>query len=102
MPRSCSAGWSGQEVAGELFHNETVVGKVVVEGLNDVVAIAPGVRIKVIFVHAGGVGVAGDVEPMTSPAFAIVRRGKQAVDDLGVGVWGMVGQEGADLLRRRG
>ena len=78
-----------QLVAGDLFLDEAVVGLVGVEGLDDVVAIAPGVGARLVGLEAVGLGVAGEVEPVAAPALAVVRRGEQAVDELleGVGRW---------------
>jgi hypothetical protein len=68
-------------VAGELLPDEAVVGEVVVEGADDVVA---------------------DVEPVLGPAFAETGRGEEAVDDFFVGVWAGVGEEGVALGGGRG
>jgi hypothetical protein len=48
-------------------------------------------------VEAVRVGVAGEIEPAERHAFAIVRRGEQAVHLLLVGIGGFVGEEGGDL-----
>ena len=45
--------------------------------------------------------VAGDVEPVSSPAFAITRRREQPIDELGVGVRTLVGQKGLGFGRLR-
>ena len=87
----------GEEVAGELLDEELVVGFVVVEGADDVVAVAPGVAVGDVFVHAVGVGVAGDVEPVAGPARAVLGRGEEAVDEVAEGVGGVVGEEGGDF-----
>ena len=59
-------------VGGELQAEELVVGQVVVEGLHHPVAVSVSVRIAAFFLEdvALRVGVAGDVEPVTAPAFA--------------------------------
>ncbi|MCX6606969.1 MAG: hypothetical protein NTV52_25770 [Acidobacteria bacterium] len=85
-------------VAGELFLEEPVEGFVGVEGVNDVVAIAEGVvAVAVVFV-AAGVGIADDVEPMAGPAFAVVGRGEELVDEAGPGVGAGIVDEGGDLI----
>jgi hypothetical protein len=68
-------------VARDLFEDEAVVRLVFVEAANDVIAITPGVRSFVIVRASGGVGVARDIQPVPSPAFAITRRLKQSLDD---------------------
>ena len=81
-------------VAGNLFADEAVVGFVVVERLNHIVAIAPDVGANFVGLEAVGVGVAGYVEPFAAPAFTVVGRGEQAIDDFREGVGGVIGQEG--------
>ena len=67
-------------VTGDLFANELVVGFVVVEGANDVVAVAPGVAAFEVVGETGGVGVANDVEPVAGHAFAVVGGGEEGFD----------------------
>ena len=72
-----------QPVGGELFANELVVRQIVVERLDDVVAIGPGVGIERSLLASPvelplGVGVARHIEPVTAPAFAVVRRREQS------------------------
>ena len=69
-----------ENIAGELLTHEFVVRHVVVEGLDDVIAIAPGMGITMVFIAAGGIGVAHDVEPVAAPAFAITGGCQEAVD----------------------
>ncbi len=71
-----------QLVAGELLFHELVVGLVVVEGGDDVVAIAPGVGARAVGVVAVAIGIAREVEPAAAPALAVLRRGEQAIDEL--------------------
>ena len=105
MAISCSSRSSrrggGQQVAGDLLADELVVRLVVVERVDDVVAIAPGVRVGEVPRRAGRLAVAGDVEPVPAPAFAERGRGEQPVDDLLEGVGRRVVDEGVDLLGRR-
>ena len=93
-------GGGGEEVAGDLFADELVVGEVAVEGVDDVVAVAPGIAEGDVFIEAVGVGVAGDIEPVAAPAFAVVRGIQEAVDDAGEGVGRVVGEEGGDVVGR--
>jgi hypothetical protein len=73
----------GKLIAGDLGFHENVVGHVVLNGLNHPIAIAEGGRIGVVALRVEPVvGVAGDIQPETSPALAIARRGEQAIDDL--------------------
>ena len=68
-------------IAGDLVADELVVGQVGVEGLDDVVAVRPGIGSLGVDLKAMGVGVAHDIEPVLGPAFAMVRRGEQAVNE---------------------
>ena len=61
----------GDFVAGDLLADEAVVGLVRLEGMDDVVAVAPGVGALEIEFEAVGIGVANDVEPFGGPAFAV-------------------------------
>ena len=75
-----------QLIGGELFADELVERFVVVERANHVIAVGigkgsdPGVA---VHQHAIlGVGIAGDVEPVAAPAFAVPWRGEQVTDEL--------------------
>ena len=89
----------GEAVGGELVEDELVVGQVGVEGGDDPIAIGvgPGVALGGVDGVVDGVGVAGEVEPVAAPAFAVVGGGEEAVDEFGVGVGGRVGGEGFDF-----
>ena len=58
----------GQQIAGQLLHDETVIGQVAVEGVDDPIAIGPD-EARLIFLIAVAVGVAGRVKPLPAPAF---------------------------------
>ena len=66
-----------------------------------VIAIAPGVGIGEVVVHAVGVGVADDVQPVPAPALAVSRRREQPVDDALERLRRIVAQERVDLFERR-
>ena len=87
----------GDFVACQLFANKTVVGLVGIEGVDDVVAVAPGMGSFFIQFEAVGVGITDDVEPFQSPAFTIGRGGHQAIDKLFVSIGGLILQERADF-----
>ena len=72
-------------IPGDLFANEQVVRFVAVERVDDVVAVTPRVRRVGIALVAGGVGVAGKVEPVTPPAFAVAGVVEQLIDQTLVG-----------------
>ena len=60
-------------VARDLFLDEAVVGLVVVVGLDDVIAVAPGGRAEVVDAEAIAVGVANQVEPRAGHALSVGR-----------------------------
>ena len=91
---------AGQQVAGELPDAELVVGQVRVEGLHDPIAVGPD-GAGTVLLEAVGVGVAGEVEPATGPAFTVAGRGEQAVDEFLVSVGGLVVDEGIGFFGRR-
>ena len=89
-------------VGGELLMNEAVEGEVGVEGADDVVAVGVGVGEAAFGVAdevALGVGVAGDVEPVAAPAFAVAGAGEEAVH--GASVRGVEGGWGSGTDGRR-
>ena len=85
-----------EQVAGELLDREGVEGLVVVESLDDPVAVGPHRALRVAL-EAVGVGVAGEVEPLSRHMFAVIGRGQQAVEGLGPGFRGAVGEEGLQV-----
>ncbi len=88
-------------VAGDLLLHEAVVGLVVVEGVDHVVAIAPGIGTRSSALKPSLSAIARQVEPVPPPALAVLRRGEQAVDHFVVGVGRVVGDEGGDLFGSR-
>ena len=91
-----------QFIAGDLLLDEAVIGLVLVERLDDVIAVAPGIRPRLVALESFAFGVAGEIQPVPRPAFAIVRRSEQAVDHLFVRVGRFVGDEGVDFFGRGG
>ena len=93
---------TGQDVAGDLSSEKGVVGHVGIEGPDHPVAVAAGFPDGVVGAVAGRVGIAGDVEPVPSPAFAVGTRSEEPVDDALPGIGRRVSEEGVELLGRRG
>ena len=96
----CSSLGAGQQVAGQLLDREAVEGHVLIEGLDDPIAIGPDLAV-IVEVDAVAVGIAGGVEPVAGPMFAPMRRLHQAVGQLLVGLRRRVVDKGLDHLRRR-
>ncbi len=61
-----------QLVAGKLLDEELVVGQITVEGVDHVIAVEMDLARHVLLVTVG-IRVAGGVQPVPSPAFAVVR-----------------------------
>ena len=77
-------GFGRQQVAGDLLGQEALVRDVVIEGLDDVVAVAPRVgkcRVAPEAIVAVRFPVARDVQPVAAPAFAELRGCEQAIDE---------------------
>ena len=103
----------GDAVGGELLDDELVVRLVLVHRVDDVVAVGPGVGVAVVAeeavalvdLQAARVGVTRGVEPVTGPAFAVMRRGEQRVDLLdidGFDVAGRAAGAGRERVGERG
>ncbi len=88
------------DVPGDLFAQEAIVGLVLVEGLDDVIAIAPGMGAAFVAFETMGVRVVRDVQPMARKALAVMRRGQQAIDEAGVGAGGGIVDEGFNRFDR--
>ena len=88
-------------VTGELFANELIPGQILVEGVHYIITITPGPgAFGIFFIVALRIRVACDIQPMPAPAHAVLRRGEQTIDQLGVGVGRLVGDEILHFLRR--
>ena len=91
-------------IARELLPYELVEGFILVQRLDDIVTILPGpFTLEVLFAKALAVRITGRIQPVAPPAFAIVRRGEEAVDESeygGFGITNRIGHKGLHLLRR--
>ena len=72
-----------EQVPGELLHRELIEGLVLVQGLDHPVTVGPDDAAGVARV-AGAVGIAGEVEPLAGPVFAVGGLGQEMRDDFGV------------------
>ena len=80
-----------------MFLNKLVVWLVVVERLDNVVAVAPRVVAVTVVFKSAGIGVANRVEPVAAPALPVMRRRQQLFDHLGKCIRRTVVQEGLDV-----
>ena len=72
----------GQQVARDLLTEEYVVGLVLIQRVDHIVAVGPGMRIGEVEFHAARFRIANHVEPMTAPTLAKPGRIKQLVDQV--------------------
>ena len=86
-----------QLVAGQLLEDELVDRLVLVERVDDVVAVFPGDFAIAVAGVAAGIGVAGDIQPVPAPLFAVMGRRQQVIDHLFPGVRRLVLDEGLDF-----
>ena len=89
-----------QKIPGDLLGEKSVVGKVSIEGAHHPVAIAPRVGQGLVTKAAISLAVAGHVQPVARPAFAVVFGGQERVYDFREGVRTSIVQERRDLLGR--
>ena len=79
-----------------------VVRHVLIEGIDNPVAIPPGIWPVFIAFKAAGVRVADDVQPVPSPALAVLRAGEETIDNLWPGIWSAILFECLNLFKCRG
>src|SRR5579884_4319655 len=89
-----------QQIAGQLLDDELIERLVLVQGVDDPIAVFPDGARRIDAV-AVGVGVARQVEPMAAPPFAVVWAGQQPLDDALVGIGPFITQEIFYVLWRR-
>ena len=93
--------WIGQFVAGQLLDHELVVGLVVIQRPDHIIAIPPGVRLVAVAFEGVRVGITNEIEPVTGPLLTVVRTGEQPIDHLLPGGSRVVGEEVIDFLLGR-
>ena len=89
-----------QLVPCDLFLHERVVGLVGVEGVADIVPVAPGVGPGDVLFETPALRVASQVEPVAAPALSVVGRRQEALDQPLVGFRGIVRDECGHVLGR--
>src|SRR5436189_234196 len=75
-----------EHVAGNLPADELVIRHVGIEGLDHEVAIFPSAGTELIALEALTFAIANDVQPVTCPALAVVRRIEESIDQAFVGI----------------
>src|SRR5690606_20343802 len=90
-------GGLGEQIAGELLNGELVVGHIPIKRVDDPIAVAPHGAAPIRFV-AFRIGIAGEVEPLAGPAFAVVRTAKEFADVILVCDGARVGDKERDIV----
>ena len=90
-----------EQITGDLLPNESVIGKVIVEGANHPVAVSPCFADGVVKLMAAGLGVANEVQPVPPPAFAETGRCEIHLDQTFPMRLARIGFEGGDDRRVR-
>ena len=88
----------GEEVAGDLLAHELVVGEIVVERPDEVIAVAPRIGKLGVPLAAVRLAVADEIHPVAREALAEARGGEHSVDSGRVGCRRRIGGEGQHLL----
>ena len=88
-----------EDVASQLLAHELVIGLVLIERPDHVVAVAPGVAVHDVVVHPVAIRIARHVQPMPAPALPVARRGQQPVHNPREGIVRRIGEERSDLVR---
>ena len=89
-------------IGGQLFANEVIVGHVLVQSLDHPISVGVGEGITSAFSSREipfGVGIPGDVQPMSSPPFTEPRGRQKTVDEFGVCLGALVFNESIDFLK---
>ena len=90
------------QIAGNLHHDEAVIRKISIEGIDNPIAVSPGAGLVAAIVSgAKPVAVAGDIEPVAPPPLPILRRRQKPIDHPGKGVRPSIRNECIDFTRRR-
>src|ERR1041384_5543496 len=87
----------GNQIAGDLVDDELGERHIAIDRVDHPVAIfpdGPG-RVDAIAIR---IGIPRRVQPMTTPTFAVMRRGQQPVDGIFISLWRLIGNESLDLL----
>ena len=90
-------GRAGEHVTRDLLKDELVVRQILVECVDDPIAVEPHVARHVLF-KAVGISVARRVEPLSTPFLAVVHGPEEPVHLFLVGVLTFVGKEGVNFL----
>ena len=91
----------GQQVAGDLLNRELIERHVAIESIDHPVAITPRIQANAVLLVTIAVRIAGEIQPVAAPFFAVMRRGEQTIDQPLLGLRRPIVQKGLDFRRRR-
>ena len=90
-----------KQIACNLLANKLVVGDIFIKRFDNIIAVAPSVSMRNIFIQSVGICIACNIKPMAAPAFAISGRGQITVDHVLVGI-GRIIRKVECTFRKRG
>ena len=64
----------GNQIAGNLLADKSIIGQVLVEGPDDIVPITPGIQLVIVIFVAVGLRKPHQVQPVSGPSFPVVLR----------------------------
>src|SRR5262245_1084943 len=91
-----------QNVPADLLGHEAVERQVSVEGTRHIVAVAPGMRAGPVNLVTIGFGITNDIQPVLSPALAVMWGRKKSLDESFIGIGPGVRKESSPLDVGRG
>ena len=92
----------GDLVAGELLEREAIERRVIIEGPDDVIAVAPGMGLVAVALEGVRLGIAHQIEPVPPPLLTVVRRSEEPIDSALPRPRCLVGEKGVHVgLARR-
>ena len=87
-----------KDITGQLQSDEFIIRQVTIQSVDHPVSIRPEVVARFVVFEAVAFAKSSDIQPVPRPAFAIVRRRQQTVDEIFVGLVGWICQEFRNLL----
>jgi hypothetical protein len=81
-----------------LIADELVVRKILVKGIDDPVTVSPSVITTLVAFEAVGIGIMGDIEPVSSPTFAVMGGSEGAIHESFPSVVGCVRKKLFDFV----
>ena len=87
------------DISGNLLLEETKVGLVLVERLDDIIPIPPGIGSSFVPFETMSVCIMGQIKPVLGYAFTKTGMTKQTINQFLIGIGSVVGKKGIDHFR---